>query len=270
MKVALAQTSPAAGDVATNVAKMTGLVAAAARAGAQAVLFPEMSDTAYAPSLFVEKASAWDGPPLAALRRAAREHRLAVVAGLSERAEGRVYNSLAAIGPDGELLARYRKTHLFPLAPNREPQNFGPGAALALAPLGGMTWAFTICYDLRFPELYRALMLRGAEVFVNVAAWPVVRAEHWELFARARAAENQAWFLGVNHVGTIEGIAQAGRSCVVDPSGKVVAMASPDREELLLAEISPNPVRALRTALPVRSSRRPDLYTDLIRPDPLV
>jgi predicted amidohydrolase len=268
VKVALAQFAAAPGDAGRNAARMAALVADAARAGARLVLFPEMSDTAYAPSLFEAKASAWDAPPLAALRAAARDHRVAVLAGLSEKAEGRVFNSLAAIGPDGALLGRYRKAHLIPLEPNREPQRFGAGADLLVLPLGGMSFGLSICYDLRFPELYRALMLRGAEVLVNVAAWPVVRAPAWEILARARAVENQAWFLGANGVGAPDSVPQAGRSCVVDPLGEVVAMASPDREELLFAEVSPDAVRNARKALPARASRRPDLYGDVTRPDP--
>ncbi|MCC7519017.1 MAG: hypothetical protein IT578_07525 [Verrucomicrobiae bacterium] len=267
MKVALAQFSPVPGDVKGNVARMTAFAADAARAGARAVLFPEMSDTGYAPSHFAAKAAAWDGAPFVALQDAARRHRLAVFAGLSEKDGTRIYNSLAAIGPDGTLLARYRKTHLFPLEPNSEPRHFTAGDALALFPFEGMTWGLGICYDLRFPEWSRALMLRGAEALVNVAAWPVARAAHWEIFACARAAENQTWFLGVNQVGVVEGIPQAGRSCVVNPRGEIVALASPDREELILAEISFEAVRDVRTALPVRASRRPGLYAELVRPD---
>lgn len=268
MKIALAQFPAAAGDVAANTARMTRWVAEAARAGAEAVAFPEMSDTGYAPDFFAAKASPWDGAPLTALRDAARTHRIAVLAGLSEKAEGRLYNALAAIGPDGALLGRYRKTHLFPLPPNREPDHFVSGSELALFSLGGMTWGASICYDLRFPELYRALTLRGAEVFVNVAAWPVARAAHWELFLRARAAENQAWFVGVNQVGFIGEIEQAGGSCVVDPFGNVAAKASSDREELLLAEILPDRAREIRANFPIRAARRPDHYADLARPDP--
>lgn len=269
MKIALAQFQAAAGDVSANVAVMIRRMAEAARAGADVIAFPEMSDTGYAPDFFAKTASPWDGAPLTALRDAAHTHRIAVLAGLSEKAEGRIYNALAAIDPDGALLGRYRKTHLFPFPPNREPDHFVSGSELTLFSLSGMTWGASICFDLRFPELYRALTLRGAEVFVNAAAWPVARAAHWELFARARAAENQAWFVAVNQVGFLGDIEQAGGSCVVNPFGDVVAKASSHREELLFAEILPERTRELRANFPIRAARRPDLYADLARAEAL-
>ena len=131
------------------------------------------------------------------------------------------------------------------------------------AELGGATWGLSICYDLRFPELYRTLAVRGATVLANCTAWPAARADHWDHLTRARAIENQAFFVGVNRVGTDDGLTFAGRSRVVAPTGELLAEASADREELLVAELDPGLVGRFRTAIPALAGRRPELYGDL-------
>jgi predicted amidohydrolase len=184
-----------------------------------------------------------------------------------------IYNSVAVFGAEGELPAWYRKLHLFRMGRSVEGAVGGPdeaavfsaGTAVVGVEIGGMRHGLSVCYDLRFAELYRRLRAEadaggcGAEVLVNVTAWPAVRAGHWDVLTRARAVENQAWFVGVGRVGQDAGIAMAGRSRVVSPMGEVVAEGSADRAELIVAEIDAAAVSAFRALLPTESHRRRDV-----------
>ena len=123
-----------------------------------------------------------------------------------------------------------------------------------------MLWGLSICFDLRFPELYRAMALGGAQVLVNCSAWPETRREHWDILSRARAIENQAWFIGVNRAGEDNGVRFCGLSRIVDPRGRLVAEAGPEEEILIVAEIDREAVRGWRDRFPALASRRADLY----------
>ena len=263
MRVGLAQLECSVGDVETNSGKIKEFCRRAADEECDVIVFPEMSDTGYVPEVITTKASTWDGLPFQTARRCAAELKLFVVCGLSEQEGDRLFNSQAIISPDGSLLGRYRKTHLFTPDPIHEERIFEPGAALTLLSIQKLTWGFSICYDLRFPELYRLLALQGAEVLVNSTAWPLSRKKHWDVLTRARAIENQAYFLGVNRVGSDNEFRFCGRSRIIDPFGEVVAEASVDREELLVGEIDSEKIRRFRTKLPVFSGRRADIYGNL-------
>jgi omega-amidase len=259
MRVGLAQINCSGSDIAARCAQYTLYAGRAAEQGCQALLFPEMSDTGYVPALMRARACSWDDLPFHTLQNCGAKHGLYVIAGISERAEGVIYNSLAIISPTGTLLGRYRKTHLFSPAPCYEDQIFGAGSSLTLMPIGDLVWGFSICYDLRFPELYRSLTLRGAQVLVNCAAWPALRPTHWEILTRAREVENQAYVLGVNHVGIEGEMGFCGQSCIVDPSGEAVHLDA-EQEGLLVGEIHPEPIRSARSSIPVLVQRRADLY----------
>jgi len=260
IKVGLAQIDCALGDVEKNCSRFEEFARRAAEKRCAAVLFPEVSDTGYDMAVVRAKASPWNGRPFARARQAALAAGIYLFCGLSERLEGWIYNALAVFSPTGELIGRYRKSHLFSFAPLHEGSCFTPGAELAAVTVAGRSWGLSICYDLRFPELYRALVLRGAEILVNCSAWPQTRQEHWDLLCRARAVENQAWFLGVNRVGEDQGLGFGGRSRIVDPEGRIVAEGDPDREELVTGEIDPEAVCRFRERLPALASRRGDLY----------
>jgi predicted amidohydrolase len=260
VKVGLAQIDCAVGGVEENCARIAEFCRSAAGAGCDAVIFPEMADTAYVPEVISGSASSWDGLPYQTLQRCALEQGLFVVCGLSEREADRIYNAQAVFAPDGSLLGRYRKTHLFTPDPIHEERIFSPGDDLTLLPIGNLFWGFSICYDLRFPELYRLLALRGADVFVNSTAWPMRREKHWDLLSRARAVENQAYFIGVNRVGSDNEFRFGGRSRIIDPLGEPVAEASGDREELLVGDIDIEKIRRVRVKMPIFSSRRGDIY----------
>jgi len=158
-------------------------------------------------------------------------------------------NLVVAYGPDGNLLATYRKMH--PFRYGGEHRFFEAGVDLVEYPVGDLRVAPAICYDLRFPELFRHLFWRGVQVFAVAANWPAARHAHWELLLRARAVENQAWVLGVNRVGKDPFARYLGGSLIVSPRGEVVARGG-DVEEVIEAEIDSQNVQSWRDQFPVR------------------
>ena len=172
----------------------------------------------------------------------------------AERApDGATYNTALLVGPDGSIAATYRKRHLFGFAEGeRTLMSAGTELVVVDTPLGPTGLA--TCYDLRFPEMFRALVDRGAEAFLLCSGWPTPRIEHWRVLARARAIENLAWLVAANGVGSHAGITLGGRSVVVDPRGTVVAEAG-DSEEILVATVEPAVVAEWRTAFPALEDR---------------
>ena len=197
-----------------------------------------------------------DGPLVTGLRDVARRTSTWVHGGSFAEIDdaGARHNTAVLIGPAGDVVARYRKIHLFGFDEG-EPTVMTAGSDLVLAatPLG--VTGLATCYDLRFPELYRALTVAGAETFLMCSGWPDRRIEHWTVLARARAIEDQAWVVACNAAGEHAGVRMGGRSLVVDPMGAVVAQAGAD-EEVLVAEVDVDVVSPL--ARPVPGARRPD------------
>jgi predicted amidohydrolase len=159
-------------------------------------------------------------------------------------------NQAVAFSPTREEQARYSKIHPFTLG--GELANYARGTEISLFEWNGMKVAPFICYDLRFPELFRAATRRGAEMFVVIANWPNRREEHWVTLLQARAIENLAFVVGVNRAGTDPRHAYPGRSLVIDPHGKIIADAGA-REGMVFAEINPEVVRDWRRDFPALS-----------------
>lgn len=265
MKIAIAQIECQPGDIAANTSHMVQSVELAQERDCQVVVFPEMSDTGYWPEQLAAKSEPWPDPAYEALRAASAEHSIAIMAGLSERVGVSVYNSLVYFDPRGELSGKYRKIHLFSPPPAQEPRHYTPGSDISLVAFGGLRWGLTICYDLRFPELYRVLTIDGADVLLNVAAWPAARPTHWDYLTRARAIENQAFVVAANRVGSDGPFQFHGHSRVVSPMGEVIAEAGED-EELLVAELDPSLIESFRSTIPALADRRPDMYGPLGHP----
>ncbi len=261
MKFAVAQISCVVGEVAANVAKFAALAAQAKAAGAEWLLLPEMADTGYVMRVIRERAQPWTSGAVPELQRLAREHSLGIVAGVSERTAEAIYNTQVAIDPQGEIRGRYRKTHLFAPPPIEEQRCFAPGGELVALDAGPFRFGLGICYDLRFPEFHRTLAcVHGANVLLVSSAWPFPRVEHLRTLATARAIENQSYVLLSNRVGTDDGVTFCGSSAIIDPAGTLVAAASPEREELLVATLSAERSAQVRAAMPVFEHRRPELY----------
>lgn len=208
-----------------------------------------------------EHARPWSEGAVPELRKIAQTLSIALISGVSEREDELIYNSQVVIDASGAIVAKYRKTHLFAPAPIEEDKCCAPGTALTSIALGSLRFGLTICYDLRFPEIFRALAVEEkASVFVISLAWPFPRVEHLRILATARAIENQSYVILANRVGTGDGVQFCGNSAVIDPSGVVVAAALSEREELVMAEISEAAICKVREAMPVFTHRGEELY----------
>lgn len=257
-----------------TVKKCLALIDKAAADGAQLVVLPEVwTGLGYSsPTAAKDLAQTVPGPATDALAERARRHGLYIVGSLYGHApSGRLYNVAPVIGPDGAVLGRYVKTHLFD-APNRADIMGGiresakvdaghelPVFSTELGPIG-----VTICSDLRFPEPYRLLALRGARIILNVSAFLAPRVDHWEFLLRARAVENQVFVVGSGQVGIepASGIGFVGRSMIVDPWGTVIATAS-DTEGIVTSRIDMSLIDQVRRSYPLLEQRRPSLYGDI-------
>ncbi len=235
----------------------------AARRRSDLVVLPELWSTGYALDRAEELASPISGRSLgkswfgrfAAL---AKRNRVWLTGSLLERqADGRFYNCMPLYGPKGELAAAYRKIHLFRLMD--EDAYLAPGQDSTMIDLPWGRVGLAICYDLRFPELFRRYALNGAQLIVLPAEWPCVRQEHWRTLLRARAIENQCFIAACNRVGESGGTTFCGRSAVIDPWGEVLAEGGED-EELLTVTVDLNECSVARQQIPVFEDRRPELY----------
>jgi predicted amidohydrolase len=210
-----------------------------------------------------------EGRSIALARELARELAIELVAGsIVEQVsgEGRRANTSVHIGRDGELRAVYRKIHMFDVEVDgvayRESDGEEPGGEIVLSRLAdGVGLGMSICYDLRFPELYRILAVRGAEIVVVPSAFTLATTrDHWEVLARARAIENQCFIVAPNQVGAHPpGHRSGGRSLIVDPWGLVLATA-PDQETAISAVLDLDRLRDIRRRLPSLANRRPESY----------
>src|SRR5256714_10947060 len=261
MKIAGAQTSCVLGDFDANIRKIRDFGALAKKSGAELVVFPEMSDTGYSMPVIQNRARPWKDGAVTELQKIAKENSIAIVAGISDREGESIFNAQVLVNARGEVLGKYRKTHLVTAAPLDERVCLSPGNEFVARKIDNFQVGLSICYDLRFPEMARTLVVKhGANVIVNSSAWPVVRAEHLKILAVARAVENQSYVIIANRVGTDDGVTFCCSSLIVDPSGKTLGVASPDREELIAAEISVDVIAQVRNLVRVFDHRRPELY----------
>ncbi len=240
-------------DREANFARVRELLEAVRREEASRgalIVLPEMFSTGFSLDVDVT-AEPETSPSQAFLGELAAAHEAAVLGGFVTRSEvsdrhGR--NELRVIDPSGDELARYQKIRTFRYT--REFDHYERGREIVTFDWGGLRICPLICYDLRFPELFRRGVAHGgAEVFVVIASWPSVRAEHWITLLRARAIENQAWVVGINRTGRDPNWAYPGRSVVVNPHGEIVADAG-DGEGLLVAELDHAQVRGWREEFP--------------------
>ena len=257
-------------DKAANLARAEGLVRRAASLGAELVVLPEKWNLIGDADQFRSAAEPLEGgESIQAMARWAETLGVTLVGGsITERREGRekLSNTSCVFDAQGELVAVYRKIHLFDVEVGghvyRESEAEEPGSQPVVAHTEGWELGLTICYDLRFPELYRVLALAGAELATVPAHFttPTGR-DHWHVLLRARAIENQFYVAAAGQVGeTIPGRPAYGRSLIVDPWGTVFAQA-PDEETVIVAEFDGTRLRDIRARLPSLASRQPDAYS---------
>jgi len=266
VRIALIQLEYADGEsLADRTDRVVELVRA--QAGHDLVVLPELwSAGGFDYRAWPDRTQTVDGPVVSAVAAAAREIGAVVHAGSVVEApgdepgpEGRgQWNTSVLLDAAGERIARYRKVHRFGFG-NGEPRLMEAGEDIVVldlpAPADGLRAGLSTCYDLRFPELYRAQVDEGAELFVVPAAWPAPRVEAWRLLLRARAIENQCFVLGCNTAGTHARTEMGGYSAVVDPRGAVLAEAGTG-QEVLSVEIDPGEVARFRAEFPVLADRR--------------
>ena len=267
MRVAAIQLNSGA-DKARNLAVAERLVREAAGGGAELVALPEKWNLLAEGAVLAEGAESLQGPSLTAARGWARELGIHLLAGsISERGEelGRAFNTSVLIGPDGGDLGAYRKIHMFDVDAGgvsyRESDHEQPGEEPVTAPVADLTAGLTVCYDLRFPELFRILALRGARLILVPSAFTLATGrDHWEVLLRARAIENQLFVIAPNQVGEAPPhYSSFGRSMVVDPWGVVLATAA-DGEGVVAAELDFDSQDRVRGSLPALANRRPEAY----------
>jgi deaminated glutathione amidase len=256
-------------DLDRNLETADRLVRQAAAQGADVVLLPEKWSILGTPEQMAAGAQPLDGQCITWARSAAAELGIDLVAGsIVERVSGRQKgaNTGVHVGPDGEIRAVYRKIHMFDVEVDgdvyAESANEEPGDLAVLSELaGGTALGMTICYDLRFPELYQALSAAGAQVISVPAAFTLATTrDHWEVLLRARAIENQSFVLAANQIGAHPpGHRAGGRSLIADPWGLVLASA-PDSEVAVVAELDFAILRDVRRRLPSLTHRRPGAY----------
>jgi predicted amidohydrolase len=256
-------------DTDRNLERADRLVRDAAARGAELVVLPEKWTVLGTREHMAAGAQTLDGEAISWARRTAAELGIDLVAGsLYEHVEDaeKGFNTSVHVGPDGEIQSVYRKIHLFDVevdgAVYAESSTEDPGDEIVVTELaGGLKLGMSVCYDLRFPELYRILALRGAELITVPAAFtlPTTR-DHWEVLVLARAIENQCFVIAPNQIGNHPGgLRSGGRSLIVDPWGLVLAGA-PDAETAIVADLDPENLRDIRRRLPSVARRRPEVY----------
>jgi predicted amidohydrolase len=253
-----------------NLERMEALVARAAATGADLVLLPEKWNGLGSHEILHEVAEPLDGgETVDAMAGWARRHGITLVGGsIAERREGRekLSNTCIVFDADGEIAAVYRKIHMFDVEVGghvyRESEAEEPGEGPVVCTAEGWALGLTVCYDLRFPELYRILAVEGAELVTVPAAFTLFTGkDHWELLLRARAVENQCYVAAANQWGVhAEGKASYGRSMIVDPWGVVLAQAH-DEDAVVSAELDRAHLARVRRALPSLANRQPAAYT---------
>jgi predicted amidohydrolase len=244
------------------------LVRDAAGSGAELVVLPEKWTVLGDAEALITGAEPLSGPSVDAARRWATELRIHLVAGsfpeLVEPGE-KPFNTSLLIGPGGDIEAIYRKIHMFDVdvggVAYRESDHEQPGADIVTAPVGDVLLGMTVCYDLRFPELYRILAVRGAHVITVPSAFTLhTGKDHWEVLLRARAIENQAFVVAPNQIGEAPPHYHSyGRSMILDPWGVVLAQA-PDEECFVACDLDFELQDRVRATLPSLANRRPGAY----------
>ncbi|HEX9012662.1 MAG TPA: carbon-nitrogen family hydrolase [Anaerolineaceae bacterium] len=257
LRISLCQMNIVLGDPAANLHTASQWIHEAADGGSQLALLPELWSTGYDLENALQLASPIDSGIFLDVGRLARKNQVWIGGSVLERAGNSVYNTFTLFDPAGSMAACYRKTHLFKLmdedrwlAPGDEPVLVGTPFGLT---------GVAVCYDLRFPELFRGYAVAGSRLMLLSAEWPIERVEHWRILLKARAIENQCIVAAVNAAGDSGGTIFGGRSAVIGPLGEVLVEGGAE-SRLLSADVDlDSPTRA-RTRMDILGDRRPELY----------
>lgn len=257
-KISLGQMDVKLGDPIANFMTVTHMTEEAKRRGSEAVIFPELWSTGYDLTHAARYASSLTTGLFADLSALAARTGIHLLGStLSVLGENKFGNTLTVFSPAGTLLANYSKTHLFRLMDEHLYLTAGNKPTLVDLPFSRAGLA--VCYDLRFPELFRGYALAGADMIFLPSEWPHPRLSHWQTLVRARAIENQLFMVAVNRVGRDPGNEFFGHSLVVDPWGEVLAEGG-EGEELITVAVDQAKVQEARRRIPILQDRRPDVY----------
>lgn len=258
LNISLGQIDVKLGDPAVNLTAVQAMTSLAASRGSDIVVFPELWSTGYDLEHGASYATPTDTGIFATVAALAQAHHIAILGScLSDLGSGRIGNTAVYFDHTGHALGVYSKTHLFRLMDEDQYLTAGDGRTLVQTPAGSMGLA--ICYDLRFPELFRAYALAGAQLVFLPAEWPHPRLAHWQTLLRARAIENQMFVVACNRVGESKGAHFCGHSSIIDPWGETVVEGG-ETAELLTATIDMDQVTAVRAKIPIFQDRRPEIY----------
>lgn len=254
MKIGCLQMGITKGDPEANLAKVRLFAERAHKEAVDILLLPEMWSSGFAyrmmPGL-AEKTPAI----LDEIGQMARDYGMVIAGSMPESSVDRLYNTLFVVDAGGTVAAAYRKIHLFPLF--KEDMFIEPGESTVLHTISGINTGLAICFDLRFPELFRKLAIKRASLVLVSAQWPMERLDHWRLLVRARAVENQIFVAAANNSGRTGRTTFAGHSMIVGPEGKILAEGE-DKETIVSADINPADVDVAREKISYLACRRKD------------
>ena len=267
MRLALIQMHSQTAARDENVTRACALVDEAAGRGANIVVLPEFFNNEYFPQYrdyrYMDYAETDDGYTQFRLKGRAKQHGIHIVSTIFEAARpGLYYDTAMLIGPQGEIIGKYRKVHPAALL-SLEKIYFRGGSSFPVFRVGEWRVGFSICYDNLFPESCRCLTLHGAELIIAPYATPV--ADPWENFLTTRALENGVFLAACNHVGKEGDWTMSGKSMIIDPLGKILTQASATDEEIITAEFEREAVIRARQRFPLARDRRPDAYGAIVR-----
>jgi omega-amidase len=258
LRVSMGQMDVSLGQPGENLEKVRAMTTEARRRGSELIVFPELWSTGYDLERAHEYATPLDEGTFAETAALAREHSIHILGSQLERSDQGYRNTAVIFSPQGQLLGQYSKVHLF--RPMEEDTYLVAGED---SPLFSLPWGksgLAICYDLRFPELFRKYALGGAKVVFLMAEWPLPRLGHWQTLLQARAIENQFFVVACNRVGKSGEWNFFGHSGVYDPWGELIAGAA-DEETLVTADLDLDLVDQARQSMTVFEDRREDVYS---------
>ena len=251
MDVYCCQLDPAWEDKASNFESLSTLLSSHPINPDSLIILPEMFATGFSMDFTKVAETPDQSPTLAFLSKLARQHQSAILAGMVIDRDGVLTNDAILINSSGQVVGDYAKIH--PFSPSGEKDAGSCGSWVRTMPLGDWTLAPFVCYDLRFPEIFR-LATPAAELLIVLANWPSPRVEHWVALLKARAIENQAYVIGVNRVGTDPNLDFPGQSLIIDPKGEVLAHAG-DSVQILSATLDLTAVQQWRQDFPASNDR---------------
>jgi predicted amidohydrolase len=257
MILCTAQISPCWKDPDATLLKIKNLIAQAVECDASFIAFPEQVVTGWDPADADFGVQCEDGHIIRALRRYAKDYSIGILGSYREYHHPKPRNTAVAIGPDGQILARYSKIHLF--SPGGEDVSYFPGDEIGIFTLDGCLCGIALCYDLRFSDLFRLYRGKNIQLMLVPSAWPAIRMRYFELFVTARAAEYQMFVAGINTFGKTPVDIYDGGSLIAGPDGRILTRGC-EGEELLFTAIDPEVVEVMRKEFPVYQDRREMVY----------